>query len=293
MSFVMIARGAGSAGIRTVSMRGLMAAVAACGALLLAAGAGVGYWAAQPSGGAGAPPLHAVAVERAPSQALPFALERLGALSGRLFRLESEAAHLSKRLGVQPKADPSKAPAMDGKPGSGGPMLPEAHSDLEAIDALDEHLARIEQQLAAATDAATAQRVDHMRLPTRTPVEGAQLVSGFGNREDPFNQRRAFHSGIDFAAQTGTPIRASAGGVVVYAGFRPDYGYLVEINHGNGLSTRYAHASKLLVQQGAIVAPGDEIARVGSTGRSTGPHLHYEVLRHGGHLDPRHYLAAR
>ena len=112
-----------------------------------------------------------------------------------------------------------------------------------------------------------------------------------GNRVDPFVHRHAFHAGVDFAAERGTPIRSSAGGTVAFAGFRPDYGWLVEIAHGNGLTTRYAHASKLLVKVGAVVFPGEPIAIVGSTGRSTGPHLHFEVLRRGSHVDPRLYLA--
>ena len=106
-----------------------------------------------------------------------------------------------------------------------------------------------------------------MRLPTRLPIAGAGLTSGFGNRFDPFAHTRAFHAGLDFAAEIGVPIASAAGGTVAYAGFRPDYGWVVEIDHGNGLVTRYAHASKLLVKAGDVVEPGQRIARVGSTGR--------------------------
>jgi murein DD-endopeptidase MepM/ murein hydrolase activator NlpD len=130
-----------------------------------------------------------------------------------------------------------------------------------------------------------------MHLPTRAPVPEAELSSPFGNRGDPITGRRAFHAGLDFAAEYGSPIRAAAGGTVAFAGFRPDFGWMVEIDHGNGLSTRYAHASRLLVAARALVAPGEEIAKLGSSGRSTGPHLHFEVLRHGEPVDPRRYLA--
>jgi murein DD-endopeptidase MepM/ murein hydrolase activator NlpD len=130
-----------------------------------------------------------------------------------------------------------------------------------------------------------------MRLPTRLPVRGAELTSTFGNRDDPIAHRHAFHAGLDFAAERGTPIQAAAGGTVVYAGFRSDFGWMVEIEHGNGLTTRYAHASKLLVSQGMVVTPGERIAMVGSTGRSTGPHLHFEVLKRGSHVNPKQYLA--
>ena len=130
-----------------------------------------------------------------------------------------------------------------------------------------------------------------MRLPSHLPVAGAHLGSSFGNRDDPFTGRRAFHAGLDFSAGQGTAIRAAAGGTVMFAGFKPDFGWVVEIEHGNGLTTRYAHASRLRIRAGALVTPGDLIAEVGSTGRSTGAHLHFEVLRNGEAIDPRRYLA--
>ena len=130
-----------------------------------------------------------------------------------------------------------------------------------------------------------------MRLPTRLPIPGAELTSPFGNRIDPFAHTHAFHAGVDFAARAGTPIFSAAGGIVAFAGFKHDFGWVVEIDHGNGLTTRYAHASALLVRPGEVVMPGDRIAMVGSTGRSTGPHLHFEVLRAGDHVDPKRYLA--
>jgi murein DD-endopeptidase MepM/ murein hydrolase activator NlpD len=282
MSFVMIATGATSSQVRTLSVRALLTGGALAALLLLGTGAGLGYWLAPASA-----PAPQLAAQERPHTALPFALEQLGALSGRLFRLESEAAQLSKRIGVLKK----DKPATPEKPaaGSGGPMLP----PVADLGALDEHLARIEQQIAEVSDATAERNLDVMRQPSRWPIAGAEMVSNFGNRSDPFTRQKAFHSGIDFAAQAGTPIHAAAGGTVTFAGFRSDFGWMVEIEHGNGLSTRYAHASRLLVKPGAVVAPGEQIATVGSTGRSTGPHLHYEVLRHGGHLDPRAYLASR
>jgi murein DD-endopeptidase MepM/ murein hydrolase activator NlpD len=282
MSFVMIATGATSSQVRTLSVRALLSGGALAALLLLGTGAALGYWLAPASA-----PAPQLAVQERPHTALPFALEQLGALSGRLFRLESEAAQLSKRIGVLKKDKP--APHDKPAAGSGGPMLP----PVADLDALDEHLARIEQQIAEVSDATAERNLDVMRQPTRWPIAGAEMVSNFGNRSDPFTRQKAFHSGIDFAAQAGTPIHAAAGGTVTFAGFRSDFGWMVEIEHGNGLSTRYAHASRLLVKAGAVVAPGEQIATVGSTGRSTGPHLHYEVLRHGGHLDPRAYLASR
>jgi murein DD-endopeptidase MepM/ murein hydrolase activator NlpD len=289
MSFVMIATGAASRSrVRTLSLRQLVVAGAAGALLLLSAGAAVGYWAAAPRAA-----LPVIAQERAHPM-LPFTLEQLGALSGRLFKLESQAAQLSQRLGVQPGAQAQDSAASSAKAGGrGGPMLPPRASQetVQDFGAIEAQVARLEQQIALVTDAATERALDLMRLPTRLPIPDAEIGSGFGNREDPFTHHRAFHAGLDFAAEQGTPIRASAGGTVAFAGFHPDFGWMVEIEHGNGLATRYAHASRLLVKQGAVVAPGDRIALVGTTGRSTGPHLHFEVLRHGEPTDPRRYLA--
>jgi len=315
MSFVMIATGATSRSrVRTLSVRPMLIGTMIAALTLLGAGGAIGYWVAP------SPPVALSAVADAaprPNAAAPFALEQLGALSGRLFRLESQAAQLSKRVGVLQKDETSatgpsprngtgtggaamrrsngsallngEAPAPEMKAGSGGPLLP-PRAGLEDIATLDSKLAAIERQIVLVSDAAAQLNLVLMRLPTRLPIAGAEMVSRYGNRLDPFAHRQAFHAGIDFAAERGTPIRSAAGGTVVFAGFRPDFGWLVEIEHGNGLITRYAHASKLLVQSGAVVVPGEQIAMVGSTGRSTGPHLHFEVLRNGGHVDPRQYL---
>jgi len=159
------------------------------------------------------------------------------------------------------------------------------------LGAIDAQLGRVEQQIASVASAAAEQSLALMRLPTRLPIPGAELTSSFGNRIDPFAHSHAFHAGLDFAARAGTPIASAAGGVVAFAGFKRDFGWVVEIDHGNGLATRYAHASRLLVRTGEVVVPGDRIAMVGSTGRSTGAHLHFEVLRAGEHVDPRRYLA--
>ena len=288
MPFIMFAAGsARSAQLRTLSMRALLfgGGLAAIG--LLAAGAGLGYWMSAPLQPAPAAPERARA-------ALPFAVEQLGALSGRLFKLESQAGQLSERMGVVHGAMPKPAPQPSAKPaGSGGPMLP-PRMEQEALDelgALETRLTEIEQRIAQVADAATLQNLVLMRTPSRVPVERAELVSSFGNRDDPLTGRRAFHAGLDFAAGHGTAIHAAAGGRVTVAGFRPDFGWVVEIEHGNGLTTRYAHASRLLVKAGDVVMPRDAIAAVGSSGRSTGPHLHFEVLRNGEATDPRRYLA--
>lgn len=127
-------------------------------------------------------------------------------------------------------------------------------------------------------------------LPTFRPVDYPYLTSSFGWRRNPVTGRHSMHEGLDFSAPRGTPIYAASGGVVTESRYHPGYGKLVEINHGNGLVTRYAHASSINVKLGQVVAKGEMIARVGSTGRSTGPHLHFEVRMADQPLDPRLFL---
>jgi murein DD-endopeptidase MepM/ murein hydrolase activator NlpD len=288
MSFVMIAAGpTSSSRVRTVSTRSLLCGGVLVAIVLLATGAGLGLAVSKPVAPSGTP-------QATPGTPSPFTVEQLGKLSGRLFKLESQAGQLSERVGAmlgtvpRPGAAPRAA-----KGGSGGPMLPpRVEPDTrEDLGALESRLAEIEQRIALVSDAATLQNLALMRLPTRMPVDDAAIGSPFGNRDDPLTGRRAFHAGLDFAAERGTPIHAAAGGTVAVAGFKPDFGWVVEVEHGNGLVTRYAHASQLLVRAGQIVTPGEQIAKVGSSGRSTGPHLHFEVLRQGEATDPRRYLA--
>lgn len=126
-------------------------------------------------------------------------------------------------------------------------------------------------------------------IPTLWPASGRKN-DGFGYRTDPFTGKKTFHEGLDISASSGTPIKAAASGVVEFAGNKGGYGNCVIINHGNGLKTLYAHSSKLLVKEGQNVQKGDVIAKVGSTGRSTGPHLHFEVHVGGTPVDPLKYL---
>jgi murein DD-endopeptidase MepM/ murein hydrolase activator NlpD len=136
------------------------------------------------------------------------------------------------------------------------------------------------------------QKIQRTLVPTEEPVAGGRIGSPFGFRIDPITGRSALHTGLDFPADTGTPILAAAGGVVVVQDMHPAYGNMVEVDHGNDLITRYAHASRVLVKKGDIVKRGQVIAAVGSTGRSTGPHLHFEVWVSGVPQDPSRFLAA-
>ena len=185
-------------------------------------------------------------------------------------------------------------PAAASSTGEGGPYLPMAtpslaqlHAALEALEADAEQHGDV---LTLAESRLMESRLHARMLPSSAPVAGP-VGSAFGFRLDPFTGRAALHTGLDFPAPAGTPIEAAAGGVVVSAETHPAYGQMVEIDHGNRLVTRYAHASRLLVRPGDIVRRGQPIAAVGSTGRSTGPHLHFEVLQDGVRQNPARFLA--
>ena len=136
-------------------------------------------------------------------------------------------------------------------------------------------------------------KLDQAATPSRTPIANSYITSGFGGRADPFGGGAAFHKGIDFHASIGDPVLAVADGVVSYAGQRSGYGNVIEIDHGNGYVTRYAHNSRLLVRVGELVHRGDQVARAGSTGRSTGAHVHFEVWMNGRVINPSRFLGQR
>lgn len=244
-------------------------------------------------------------------------IERLGELSGRVIQLEAEAMALTERIGAiqdfetrvagedfeNIKGRLARTPP--GRP-SGGPLLealpepseatrspvPSVTTDmLDQMVGVESEIGRLAELLAELDRLAASINITHLSFPGRSPMPEQRITSAFGNRIDPFNRRRAFHSGVDYPAPKGSPIHASAGGKVIFAGRRPYYGNTVEIDHGAGLVTRYAHASRLNVKLGDVVMPGEKIAEVGSTGRSTGPHLHFEILKDGHFVDPTIYLA--
>jgi murein DD-endopeptidase MepM/ murein hydrolase activator NlpD len=241
-------------------------------------------------------------------------VDRIGDLSGRLIRLEIEAAELARRLGIAPSQagdEPASAQQAGDTGSQGGPLLPlgsatsrsaatarqpvgeygnglpQLELEVELLEESFRHMAGV----LAARDLAT------MAYPSRPPLQGRmpRISSGFGVRHDPFTGRLARHMGLDIPAAYGTAILASGGGRVVSAGFRGPYGKAVIIDHGHGLQTLYGHCSKLYVRAGEFVMPQQQIAAVGSSGRSTGPHLHFEVINHGQRVAPgqvlKHVLA--
>lgn len=297
---------------RTVRARPLALCAVLLAAVAIGTGAAAGYLVGR-SQGAIAPPTGPALLDlrRPEARAL---VDRVGSLAGRLTRLEIEAANLAKKLGVSSGPGRSPAPAAPGtgasgveKGPSGGPLLPvdDAPSLRDATTAavgdygtglaqLELELAMIESSIEQLADVAAERDLTDMAYPNRLPVFGTvpRISSGFGVRHDPFTGRLARHMGLDIPAAQGTAILASGGGRVVSAGFRGPYGNAVVIDHGNGLQTLYGHCSRLFVRTGDLVMPRQKIAAVGSTGRSTGPHLHFEVIRDGTRVEPGRILAS-
>ena len=222
--------------------------------------------------------------------------KELGELQARMMRLDAQSERLAKIAGEKDKKTTNKPnQTVDSllPANRGGPLVnahPMTEPDLQAaileltqaVDARDDSLSSIEAKI-------LQQSVLNM-LPNSKPIAAAYNSSSYGWRIDPFNGNKAFHEGLDFTANTGTPIRAAADGIVSSTEQGGAYGKLVKIEHGAGLETRYAHTSRILVKVGERVTKGQIVAEVGSTGRSTGPHLHYEIRLNGAALDPRKYL---
>jgi len=244
--------------------------------------------------------------------------QRLGELQARMFNLETMGERVSGLAGVKPeqrKPASASAPAGSGgkataatsRPashadtgdkrgqagGEGGPYIPADRPSLLQLNAaLDDLELWVDDQtdlLTLAESRLLESKLQSLMVPSVRPIDGP-LSSGFGFRTDPFTGRTALHTGLDFPAPTGTKIHAAAGGVVLSTDHHPAYGNLLQIDHGNGLVTRYAHTSKILVEQGDLIRRGQVVALVGSTGRSTGPHLHFEVMVDGSQQDPRKFL---
>jgi murein DD-endopeptidase MepM/ murein hydrolase activator NlpD len=180
--------------------------------------------------------------------------------------------------------------------GAGGALVGGRDLTMEelmgALDRIDQTTGTRVDWLTVVESRLFDQKILRTMVPTEKPVTGVQVGSPFGFRIDPITGRSALHTGLDFPSDPGTPILSAAGGVVVVQEYHAAYGNMVEVDHGNDLITRYAHASKVLVKKGDIVKRGQKIAEVGSTGRSTGPHLHFEVWVAGVPQDPQRFLAA-
>jgi murein DD-endopeptidase MepM/ murein hydrolase activator NlpD len=223
---------------------------------------------------------------------------KVGEMQARLIQLEAMSERVSGLAGVKPQELKELMRAAEPGGGKGGPFVP-AYGALAAptLADLDQLVSALEAKADLSTDVFTfaesrlfEKRMAALMVPTSRPVDGP-VGSGFGFRADPFSGRAALHSGLDFPADVGTPIQAAAGGVVLQVEHHPQYGLMVELDHGRGLVTRYAHTSRSLVKAGDLVKRGQTIAHIGTSGRSTGPHLHFEVLVEGVQQDPAKFLA--
>lgn len=219
---------------------------------------------------------------------------KLGEMQAQLMRLDALGERVQGLAGVKPQEFNFKE--LPGRGGAEPSSISEQSMSMSefqrALDAMAQDVEHRADYMNVVETALMSNKIKSKLLPTIQPVNVAYNASSFGWRVDPFTGRSAFHEGIDFASPVGTPIVAAAGGVVIAAEYHHQYGNMIEIDHGNDIVTRYAHASRLLQKVGDIVRRGQHIADIGSTGRSTGPHLHFEVLVKGMHQDPRKFLAA-
>ena len=214
---------------------------------------------------------------------------RLGELQAKMTQLESLGERVSGLAGLNPSD-------IKSVPGRGGILVSGPSLSLEELEST---MAELEQRGTRRTDLLTVlesrlfdQKIRRSMVPTQQPVAVLGQGSAFGWRIDPMTGRSALHTGLDFSADPGTPIFAAAGGFVIAQEYHPAYGNVIDIDHGNDLVSRYAHASRVFVKKGDLVRRGQKIAEVGTTGRSTGPHLHFEVLVQGVQQDPQKFLDA-
>lgn len=215
---------------------------------------------------------------------------KLGEMQAQIFKLNSVGERVSKLAGFKPQDF-----TFDGT-AKGGALVTTAPVELSVddlrlqIDSLAKQVDDGSDKLGVLESMMTEAHARKQLLPTAPPVGSGLFSSNFGWRIDPFTGFHAFHEGIDFMGEIGTPIRAAAGGVIVTSELHPQYGNMIEIDHGNDLVTRYGHASKRTVKVGDVVLRGAKIGEVGNTGRSTGPHLHFEVRLRGVAQNPARFL---
>jgi murein DD-endopeptidase MepM/ murein hydrolase activator NlpD len=220
--------------------------------------------------------------------------QQVGEMQAKLVKLEAVGERVAGAVGVKPEELRQMVkPAAPG--GQGGPFVPARSASLEQLKSI---VNALDLQADQRTDLFTLfearlleNRMQALMIPTSKPVD-VPVGSGFGFRTDPFTGQAALHTGLDFPAEVGTPVMAAAGGVVLLSEYQPQYGNVIELDHGKGVITRYAHNSKVFVKPGDIVRRSQVISEVGTTGRSTGPHLHFEVRVEGAAQDPAKFLAA-
>ena len=219
---------------------------------------------------------------------------RIGEMQAQLTRLDALGERLSALAGMKPGEF-----RFSETPGMGGAQSTTMPAQNLTLQQFNDRVTILSRQMEARSDMLGVleaqlfeQAVKKKAMPTMMPVAAQYNASTYGMRIDPFTGQQAMHEGIDFVVDVGTPVVAAAGGVVLFAGFHPQYGNMIDIDHGNDLITRYAHLSKVLVREGEVLQRGRHIADSGNTGRTTGPHLHFEVRFRGVAQNPTKFLLA-
>ena len=215
---------------------------------------------------------------------------QISEMQARLWRMEALASHMQKTTGLEDEEF-----NFDALPAQGGPeiagTLSASRVELDQqLSLLSQRLERRETELGILDQVLLNLYQGAAATPAGRPITKGWMSSPFGERTDPISGRRAWHEGMDFAGRKGSDVVAVASGVVTFAGRRDGYGNLIEINHGNSIVTRYGHHDSRVVKAGQAVKRGDVIGKMGSSGRSTGPHVHFEVLKNGRPVDPRPYV---
>jgi murein DD-endopeptidase MepM/ murein hydrolase activator NlpD len=214
---------------------------------------------------------------------------RLGEVNAHVIRLDALGKRLTEMADIN-----SREFNFDREPPAGGPESEGVSAQVpdlnEMIGQLEQRVDSRESELSALENVILTRQLKQQIHPEGRRVSSGFISSYFGERADPFDGREAFHKGVDFAGTAGEKVMAVAAGVVTWAGERSGFGKLIEINHGDGYVTRYAHNERTLVMVGQTVKRGEAVALMGSTGRSTGPHVHFEVLRNGRQVDPLSYI---
>ena len=305
MKLIIMPSRPGQQEILSVSAGWLIVAAAILLAASMAAGAGIQrlIWAAQPE----TQPLRIVSPQSLPGsspdhQVMQALATRVGELQASVIKLDGLGRRVAQVAGL-PDSNvtivsdlPEATIVLDDVFAPNEAVVDKSPtSELERqINIIQASLTRQDDYFSLLDLKLTQQAANIAKLPTAMPIESyPYLSSSYGWRRNPFNGQVSRHEGLDFSAPPGTPIRAATGGVVRTVTVHSGYGNMVEIDHGEGLVTRYAHAKVILVKEGELVTRGQMIARVGSTGLSTGPHLHFEVRRDDKALDPRVFLAGQ
>jgi murein DD-endopeptidase MepM/ murein hydrolase activator NlpD len=238
--------------------------------------------------------LHQDEVKRSEAQVkenLDALAAKVGELQARILRLDAFGERLAKAAGIKREEF-----RFDEKPGQGGPVVPLGPElTVPEFQRMLDEMSRVvddrSEKLGVLDSFFMDDRLARKTVPTTMPVTGGYYSSNYGYRLDPITGHSEFHTGVDIVAPTGTKVMVAAGGVVSFSGTMPEYGNVVDVDHDNGLTSRYAHLSKRLVKVGDVVMKGQLIALVGNTGRTTGPHLHFEVREKGIPLNPNKFLA--